>query len=65
MGNALTAAQYREAEELGILVDKDDQARPAKPGCCQRRSVMSVVACWIHESPASRLVGCAQPAALV
>lgn len=31
MGDALTAAQYREAEELGILVDKDDQARPALP----------------------------------
>lgn len=29
VGGALTAQQYREAEELGILVDKDDQARPA------------------------------------
>lgn len=27
VGDALTAAQYAEAEELGILVDKDDQAR--------------------------------------
>ena len=65
MGDALTAAQYREAEELGILVDKDDQARPAKPGCCQTRSAMSMVACGTLECSASRLARCAQPAALV
>jgi hypothetical protein len=28
VGDALSAAQYVAAEELGILVDRDDQARP-------------------------------------
>ena len=32
IGNALTAKQYKEAEELGILVDKDDQVPPAIVG---------------------------------
>ncbi len=27
VGDSLTAEQYAEADELGILVDKDDQAR--------------------------------------
>jgi hypothetical protein len=36
VGDALSAAQYAEAEELGILVDRDDQARPAF--CTSRHS---------------------------
>ena len=32
VGDSLTAEQYAEAEELGILVDKDDQARPLACG---------------------------------
>ena len=33
IGDVLTAEQYRAVEELGILVDKDDQVR----GRCRQR----------------------------
>lgn len=36
VGDSLTAEQYAEAEELGILVDKDDQARPLACGVSSR-----------------------------
>ena len=30
IGDALTAEEYRQVKELGLLVDKDDQACPSQ-----------------------------------
>jgi hypothetical protein len=44
IGDALTPAQYREAEELGILADKDDQA-----GRCPLSPMFWTSICWTSQ----------------
>ena len=69
IGNALTAKQYKEAEELGILVDKDDQARPANVvvARCEliRKAPCRPELCMSSYRARCGLQGCAQQAALL